>query len=270
VTNVVSPLMSNMDRFIVGGLLSVKAVTYYATPFDAVSKVTLLPSSIMGVFFPAFAATHEHELPRTASLFDRSTRLIALATFPALLIVVTFAHTLLALWIGPDYARASTSILQCLALGMYLTSFAYVPFALLQAVGRPDVTAKLHLTELPLYAALIVGLTHGFGLIGVAFAFTARVIFDMALLYWLAGRALKAARPESGRVVMRSAIMATITGAIVCGGAFTGSAAAGIAYASVALATSAFVGWRWVLLADERALVTRAMPAFLRQQTGPA
>ena len=36
VSNVVSPLMSSLDRFVVGAVLSMTAVAYYATAYEAV------------------------------------------------------------------------------------------------------------------------------------------------------------------------------------------------------------------------------------------
>jgi len=38
VTNVVSPLLVTFDRFLIGALVSVTAVAYYATPFEVVTK----------------------------------------------------------------------------------------------------------------------------------------------------------------------------------------------------------------------------------------
>ena len=46
-------------------------------------------------------------------------------------------------------------MLQILAVGVFINSLAQVPFALLQGVGRPDLTATLHLIELPLYLGLL-------------------------------------------------------------------------------------------------------------------
>ena len=55
------------------------------------------------------------------------------------------------MWLGADFARQSTRVMQWLALGVLLNGLAQVPSALMQGVGRPDLTAKLHLVELPPY-----------------------------------------------------------------------------------------------------------------------
>jgi len=63
-----------------------------------------------------------------------------------------------------------------------MNGIASVPFALLQASGRPDITAKLHLCELPLYAAAVYVLTSRLGVLGTALAWSARTSMDALLL----------------------------------------------------------------------------------------
>lgn len=54
VTNIVGPLMVSLDRFVIARLISVTAVAYYATPYEVVTKLWIIPSALLGVMFPAF------------------------------------------------------------------------------------------------------------------------------------------------------------------------------------------------------------------------
>ena len=65
---------------------------------------------------------------------------------------------------------------------------AQAPFALLQGTGRPDLTAKLHLVELPLYVIMLWSLAHTSGIVGVAIAWTVRVVFDAVAMQLMASR----------------------------------------------------------------------------------
>jgi Na+-driven multidrug efflux pump len=87
-------------------------------------------------------------------------------------------------------------VLQLLAIGVLINACAYLPASFLHAAGRPDVTAKLHMLEFPLYIPLVCWLIHGFGIEGAACAWVLRVSLDAALLFWMAGRAL----PKPSRV----------------------------------------------------------------------
>ena len=57
VSNVVSPLMVSADRFVVGSFVSLAAVSYYATPFEAVTKASRF-RAIIDEFRPHVLHTH--------------------------------------------------------------------------------------------------------------------------------------------------------------------------------------------------------------------
>lgn len=212
VTNVVGPLMLVLDRFFIGALVSVTAVAYYATPYEVVTKFLLLPSAIMGVMFPAFSASFAQDSNRAAMLFRRSIKSILLVLFPLMLCTVALAQDGLRLWLGAEFAQHSFRVLQVLALGVFLNSLAFVPFTLLQGVGRPDVTATLHLTELPLYLGLLWWLISTRGIEGAAIAWTVRVAVDALFQFELARRFLPGERRIRLRTVPLPALALLVLG----------------------------------------------------------
>ena len=159
VSNVVGPLMVTFDRFVIGALVSISAVAYYATPYEMVTKFWIIPGALVGVMFPAFSTSSIQDRNRMAQFFGRSVKYVLLVLFPIVLLVVVLAPDGLKVWLGAEYARNSTHVLQWLAVGVFINSVAQVPFALVQGVGKPDLTAKLHLIELPAYLATLWWLT---------------------------------------------------------------------------------------------------------------
>jgi len=113
---------------------------------------------------------------------------IFLLLFPAVLIIVTFAQEGLTLWLGSDFAENSTLVLQILAVGVFLNAHANVPFGLVQSVGRPDLTAKLHVAEWPFYLLILWWLLNDYGIVGVAVAWLLRVAVDTVALFVMANR----------------------------------------------------------------------------------
>jgi O-antigen/teichoic acid export membrane protein len=183
VSNVVSPLMVHLDRVVIGAVLSMSAVAYYATPFEVVTRLWIVPIAVMGVLFPAFATSYAADQQRAAWLFDQASRGILLLLLPVVLLVVGVSGPALELWVGAEFAREGAVVARWLALGVFVNSLAHVPYALLQAMGRPDLTAKLHLAEAPFYFFLLWGLLAVVGLPGAAIAWTVRVIVDAILLF---------------------------------------------------------------------------------------
>jgi hypothetical protein len=70
-------------------------------------------------------------------------------------------------------------------MGLILATF---PICLLVAVFAPDLSAKVHLIELPLYVAAASCLISSLGIRGAAIVWTLRMVLDFLLMLWLAAR----------------------------------------------------------------------------------
>jgi O-antigen/teichoic acid export membrane protein len=192
VSNLISPLIDYLDRFFIGALLSVSAVAYYVTPSEMAGKMFIVPNAVATVMFPALSTSGARDSHRTALLFSRGVRGLFLILFPLTLIVVTLAHEGLEIWLGKAFAQKSAPILQLLAIGVFLNSLARMPFDLIQSLGRPDLTARLHLLELILYVPALWWMIGAYGILGAAIAWVGRIFLDTLLLFWMALRMLDA------------------------------------------------------------------------------
>jgi O-antigen/teichoic acid export membrane protein len=192
ISNLVSPFMVYMDRFLIGALFTMQAVAYYVTPYELVTKLLHIPSSLMPVLFPAFSAYAAGHEPKLAILHRRAVKYLFLALAPCIVGVIVLAKPFLSVWINPDFAEVSAPIMQLLAVGVMLNAIAWVSQGAIHAMGRPDLTAKLHLVELPVYLGVLWVFIHSWGLIGVALAWVLRVGIDSALLIWWKNRLLAA------------------------------------------------------------------------------
>lgn len=190
VSNLVSALMVMIDRFLIGALVTMTAVAYYATPYEVVTKLWLIPGSLVGVMFPAFSTSSVQDQNRTAVLFRRSVKCIFLVLFPVVLLLIVLAQDGLRIWLGTEFATNSVQVVRWLAVGVFINSLALVPSALVQGVGRPDLTAKLQVLELPVYLTALVWLTKKYGIEGAAIAWTGRVTLDALILFIMARRLL--------------------------------------------------------------------------------
>jgi len=188
VTNVVSPLMVSLDRFLISAFISIAAVAYYTTPYEVVTKLLVIPVALAGVLFPAFSASSLRDPETTTLLFERGAKSVFCFLFPLLLFLTIYAHELLALWVGGEFADRSTRVLQWLGLGVMANGLATVPFTLVQALGRPDLTGKLQIVELPLYLVGITWLVRHWGIEGAAVGWCLRVTVDGVVLFVFAGR----------------------------------------------------------------------------------
>lgn len=248
VSNVVSPLMAYVDRFFIGAILPLAAVAYYVTPLEIVSKLLVLPLALISALFPAFAATYVADRKRTATLYEQALRALALALFPLFLVIALFAREGLTLWVGAQVARESAPVLRWLAIGCFVNCIGQAPFAVLQGAGRPDLTAKLHMVEVPLYAAALWIFAHRYGVVGVAMAWTLRVSVDTGLLLVLGRRQLAGAglRVASSLVILVGAL------ALLAIATALHDPAAKLGYLVAVLVVFLFLGWTRGLTTGER------------------
>lgn len=183
VSSAVVPILLYLDRFIIGATLTMAAVAYYSVPYEIVTRLWIIPMSLVTTLFPAFSAlVGQGQGERLASLFARSMKWVLLTVGPAVVILSAFAREILQFWLGLDFARESTPALQILALGILVNSMVQVQYALVQALGRPDLTAKFHLAQLPIHGFLVYWLVGLWGTTGAALAQSIRLAVEALLL----------------------------------------------------------------------------------------
>lgn len=188
VSNVVSPLMVNADRFVISMVLGAEMVAYYTLPSEMLMRLLILPSALMAVLFPQLASMLVSDRLKAVSLYRQCLGWTALVMTPVCLATALLSHWGLSLWLGADFADQSWKIVVCLAIGVWVNSLAFVPFAAIQAAGQAKVTAKIHLAELLVYVPLLFWALSTFGLIGAALVWVARVCVDMMAMFWAAAR----------------------------------------------------------------------------------
>ncbi len=215
VSNVIGPLMVYLDRFVIGGLLTLSAVSFYTIPYEVVTRLLVLPVAIAAVLFPAFTISLVTDHERVRMLFGQALRILMLAMLPLIALIVLFAPEGLTIWVGEGFAQESTSVLRWLAVGVFINGLARLPHALVQSAGRPDIIAKLHLFELPLYLLGLWALLKEFGIVGAAIVWTFRIAIDTAAFFWLAMRLVPILRSVCVRsfwlIAGASSGMATLT-----------------------------------------------------------
>ncbi|MCL4538407.1 MAG: flippase [Bacteroidetes bacterium] len=215
----VSPVLIYADRFFLSSFVSTTKATFLIVPYEMVSRFQIIPMALTTTLFPAFTERHTLEGMRESmeTLYRRSIKYIFLVMLPLTLICLVFAHDILRIWVGAEFASQSSLAFQVFAVGFLMNAVAFIPSVTLQAVGRPDRVAKLQLAELPFYLACCIFAIPAFGVNGAAIGNAARMGVDMALLLFLARRELG---KSYSRLDFRSISRMAVPALFLCGGAF--------------------------------------------------
>jgi O-antigen/teichoic acid export membrane protein len=269
-TNLVGPILVYMDRLFIGSMLTVTAVGFYAAPAELMNRMLIVPVSLAAALFPAFSSMDAlGAREKIQLLYGRAIKYVLLTLGPLLLIVAVFARVILQLWLGTEFATRSTTTLEILAFGVLVNALGYLPYVLLQAMGRPDIPACFHLLELPFYAGLLWILVHRFGVPGAALAWAVRVTLDAGLLF--AGSAWL--RLHSFRVLNQAGLIRSVLGVAafataILSGQLVGASCAWYSSYSGLVTICFIVGlWQYLLDSRDRELLTSTVTRLLSRCT---
>ena len=265
IADFVGPMLVYFDRFLLGIRTSTTEVAYYTTPYSVVTRVLILPSAVAQVLFPALATSSEAEPERFVVLVDRGLRGICLGVLPLVFLAVLFARPALDLWVGGQFAAHSYVVLQLLALGVFINAPAFIPYSVIQAVGRPDLIAKLYLAELVPYFALLWVLMRAHGIEGVAAAWAIRCAVDTALMLLIMRRVI----PAVSQAARHGAVDVLLGCAAVAVAFIPMPGAAQVILAVGFIGGFGIAGWRWLLDDRERRFLGARASAAIRRGVAP-
>lgn len=240
------PTIASIDRFMIGAFVSLSAVTIYATPYEAVTKLIVFPASLMGVLFPAFSAMAVDRAHELRGLYFRAFKYLIVPVAPIVGILLALSHELMGWWITPEFAVRSAPIAQWLAVGILISVLSQVPSTALQSIGRADVTAKLQIMQLPLYALAVWLLVEPLGVTGVAVAWVLRAAV-MATMFLFAAHHFLPISSQKSEVPFFWTGAATVCGFLLMflGLGQTMADNAVLKVAAVAALACVFVLWEW-------------------------
>jgi len=255
VSNIIGPLMEYFDRFMIGALLNMEAVAFYTTPYEILKRLRLLPASLREVLFPALGSNLVVDRERGVRLIKRCLAYVLIMVFPISFLCVAFAQVGMAFWINPEFAQKSAPVMQILAVGILINSLASILFVSLQADGRPDMTAKFHLIELPVYLVLLWILLNQIGIIGVAIAWLIRVALDTQLLYSFSVKLI----PELSGLANMFFYWALPIGVSLLLAAISMPIMLKLAYTLVIMSIFATISWIFILHHQDKSMILKTL-----------
>lgn len=185
VSSIIGPLMAQSDRFFIAIMISAAAVSIYVLPYELVVQCLLLVGAVTTVMFPGLSQLMNEQPNAWRSYFRKWLLRIAVLMAVVCTGMAILLPVIMGLWVGDQLDAKSVVIGQILCLGVFANSLGSMYYAAIQAKGRADITAKLHAIELPFYLLFLYFVVESFGLLGVATAWTGRMIIDVMALYFI-------------------------------------------------------------------------------------
>ena len=268
--NAAGAVLLYLDRFFVGVLLTLSAVTYYSAPYDLVTRALIIPASAIVVLFPAFSYLDAADPERLRTYFARALKFLIVTMGILTGVFVVFSKEIMFLWLGQEFVRSAPA-LRTLAVGVFLTAGAWLTGTLLQGVGASRAVAIVHVIQVPLYVPLSWFLVKALGIDGAALSWTIRALVSFVLLLMICWR--RRLFHPADLVRDGSLKLAAVVWLISAGAATARSLVSLFPLPVLPLALLAFVAlalvgvWRWALSDGDRlffeSLAVRTHGAFI-------
>jgi O-antigen/teichoic acid export membrane protein len=186
VSSVVSPLLVQSDRFVIGSVLSSSDVAAYSVPAELVLQLLVLASATSTVLFPNLAGLVATDQRGALRAFRKTAGLIAGQMVAVCGIAALAMPVVLPWWVDGQLAESSVRVGQILCIGVVFNAVGMVCAAFVHAHRLFRATAVTHIAELVLYLPAVTFLVRAYGLTGAAIAWSGRVAVDTFALLWLA------------------------------------------------------------------------------------
>ncbi|MBE0572453.1 MAG: flippase [Ignavibacteriaceae bacterium] len=181
--NLIGPIILYSDRVIIGALVKVAAITYYSTPYEVITKLMIIPTSLVGVLFPVFSSSYFVNPDLSKKYLIIGMKIIFLAIYPIIFIIVMFSYEAMDLWLGKTFADNGSRVLQFLSIGIMMNALSLITNNCLQGIGKPRIPTLINLVEFPIYITVMWLLVKSYGIQGAAIAYMLMATLDVILMY---------------------------------------------------------------------------------------
>lgn len=168
-TTIAVQLIYQTDNLVVGAFVSASAVTFYAIGNSLCRYTQQIVGAMTMTFTPA-ASTYEAagDTASLRSLYYNGTRATMAVSLPIVITLLTRGHSFIGLWMGPQYAQRSGTVLVILAAALLFSIQNTTAGAIAFGVAKHQTLAKWAIGEGIANLTLSIVLARWIGIYGVA------------------------------------------------------------------------------------------------------
>ncbi len=169
ISGVTAFLVAQGDSLMVGKLINTASLAFYQMAFSLGTLPVIETVSVLGsVLFPLFSNIKNDTL-RLKSVFLRVSKFIYAFMVPAAIGLFVLSSETVRIIYGDNWLPA-VPVLSLVIIYGFIRSFEYLALPLLQGIGKPKIVFINSLLQATVLFAVIVPLTHSFGITGTAMA----------------------------------------------------------------------------------------------------
>ncbi len=165
-----STLIMYTDTVVIGSMVGVAAVTYYAMPQQILEYARMGLNGVTSAFLPKLSVLFQQgRMDELRRVFVAKARLFGVLSAFVYANILFQTQPFLSIWVGDEIAVAATLVIPLLAASNWINSLAVrTCYPFLQAMDMLRVPARILIVEAVLNLVLSVALAPVLGIVGVA------------------------------------------------------------------------------------------------------
>lgn len=183
---------SHGDKLIIGAVVGAGPLTLFAVPTMLVNRVMALLFRLAAVMFPhASQLAAQDRMAELQTTYFTAARYLCFLNGATALLLAMLAPAILTVWMGPQFATTSATILTLMALAQWLDSLTHVPSLVNDGLGYPKVSGLFAVARALLGLGLIATGVAQAGIAGAAWAHVAAaLLIGVAFIGYVHGRSV--------------------------------------------------------------------------------
>ena len=177
--NLAAQGLLNIGSMIIGTVLSVEFVTYYALANKLSGVMLQTVGAIVGISLPVFSALWAvHDMDKIRFTYSEITKAVTLISPPSSMVVIIFSDPIMEVWVGNGYHLAALSLI-LLTIVMFIHNIlGFITGVFLFGIGKPKPLSVANAIAAVTNMLLAVLLTRwiekeygaGYGVLGIPIA----------------------------------------------------------------------------------------------------
>jgi O-antigen/teichoic acid export membrane protein len=163
-------LLFYTDSIVIGALVNVSEVVFYAIPSTLLDYLEKFVWSMVAVLVPVISANEAAGANLSnVRLYITGTRYTLLVSLPIMISLYLYGSDFIRLWMGPEFGARSLWVLRLLLLGFGFSFSQLIAHGILKGISRHKVLAYILALEALGNLIISVALARPYGIEGIAF-----------------------------------------------------------------------------------------------------
>jgi len=203
----------NIGSLVIGTVLGVEFVTYYALANKISGIIGQTVGSIVGISLPVFSALWAiNDKEKIRFTYAEITKTVTLLSLPVSMVVILFSEQIMEIWIGHGYHLAALSLI-LLTIVMFIHNIlAYINGTFIYAIGKPKPMSIVYAVTAIFNLIFTVILTKwigknygtGYGVLGIPIALGLTMnTADLLFLPWYVNKLIELPHREYIKIFIK-------------------------------------------------------------------